>query len=95
MYGSFHPRQHEAWVTQTGDGQRVRFMKYDDNETQLFRTIRFLMTWPNQDRLNQAFDEVNSEGSVISDLSVYRLNLDPETCLLSRKLLASAPQVDE
>ncbi len=91
MYGSFHPRQHEIWVTHT-DGRRQKFTKYDDDDTDLFRTVRSLLTWPNQARVDAAFVASNEDKVAIEDLEVYRLAFDPKSGVLSRKLLVSAPQ---
>ncbi len=91
MYGSFHPRQHEIWVTHP-DGRRQKFTKYDDDDTKLFRTVRSLLTWPNQARVDAAFAASNQDEVVIDDLEVYRLSFDPKSGVLSRQLLVSAPQ---
>ena len=91
MYASFHPRQHEVWVTLSDGGLRKRFTKYDDHATDLFQTIRPLLTWPAQHRVDAAFAEANREQSVIRDLEVYRLSFNVESGELSRVLLAATP----
>ncbi|MEN1681384.1 MAG: hypothetical protein AAGJ46_17515 [Planctomycetota bacterium] len=93
MYASFHPRHHEAWVTTGDGGEPVRYTKYDAAaDCEVYRAIRHCLTWPSNLRLDEALLGLPEELRQATRVRIYRLNFDPSSGVLSRKLLAESPR---
>ena len=92
MYASFHPRHHDAWVHHLDSDEFVRYQKYDDSSQPEFLAVRPVLTWPTDEQLARAMENLPESDREKLEAHIYRLEFDVPSCVLSRKLLASWPQ---
>ena len=87
MYGSFHPRQNEAWLTRLDTDQQQRYAKFGGTKDRYSAAIRPALTWVNKRCLRTFLDSLPDAEAKQLQIQIWQLDFDPHTLQLSRRML--------
>ncbi|MEM1444750.1 MAG: hypothetical protein AAGF84_01735 [Planctomycetota bacterium] len=91
MYAGFHPRHHDAWLFRADTGEAFRYEKSGEHNTGPFvAAIRPVLTYANPRRLDAVLGRLPEDWQGESRLEVWRLQFEPSTGLLTRRLVVAA-----